>query len=98
MMNEESAAAKISAAVGAVGETGRGTTELTGENRIDLLAGTLRENGILATGTSYPVVPRGDEEIRFQVGADHTRYDLDHVLKVPGECKETALTLEQKRR
>jgi hypothetical protein len=29
-------------------------------------------NGILATGLSYPVVPKGDEEIRFQVSADHT--------------------------
>ena len=36
--------------------------------------------GILATGLSYPVVPRGDEEIRFQVSADHTVRDIDTVL------------------
>ncbi len=45
----------------------------------------LKDNGILATGLSYPVVPRGDEEIRFQVSASHTKYDMDYVLKVLGE-------------
>jgi glycine C-acetyltransferase len=28
------------------------------------------------------VVPRGDEEIRFQVNADHTASDVDEVLDV----------------
>ena len=42
----------------------------------------LAENGILATGLSYPVVPQGDEEIRFQVCADHTEQDIDYVLEV----------------
>ena len=42
----------------------------------------LRENGVLATGLAYPVVPRGDEEIRFQVNADHTEGDIDEVLDV----------------
>lgn len=40
----------------------------------------LREHGVLATGLAYPVVPRGDEEIRFQVNADHTEADIDQVL------------------
>jgi glycine C-acetyltransferase len=40
----------------------------------------LRAQGILATGLAYPVVPRGDEEIRFQVCADHTTGDVDEVL------------------
>lgn len=40
----------------------------------------LRDRGILATGLAYPVVPRGDEEIRFQVCADHTEGDVDLVL------------------
>jgi len=40
----------------------------------------LRRNGILATGLNYPVVPRGDEEIRFQVSADHTEPDIDAAL------------------
>jgi glycine C-acetyltransferase len=37
-------------------------------------------HGILGTGLSYPVVPKGDEEIRFQVSADHTAKDIDTVL------------------
>ena len=42
----------------------------------------LRGHGVLATGLAYPVVPRGDEEIRFQVCADHTEGDVDEVLGV----------------
>jgi len=44
--------------------------------------GFLTDNGILATGLSFPVVPKGDEEIRFQVNGDHTLGDIDHVLGV----------------
>jgi glycine C-acetyltransferase len=40
----------------------------------------LRDAGILATGLNYPVVPRGDEEIRFQISADHTAADMDEAL------------------
>lgn len=42
----------------------------------------LFHSGVLATGLAYPVVPRGDEEIRFQVNADQTESDIDHVLGV----------------
>jgi glycine C-acetyltransferase len=42
----------------------------------------LRENGILATGLAYPVVPKGEDEIRFQINADHTEADIDEVLRV----------------
>ena len=42
----------------------------------------LFENGILATGLNFPVVPKGDEEIRFQVSASHTEKDIDFVLDV----------------
>jgi len=42
----------------------------------------LRMHGVLATGLAYPVVPRGDEEIRFQINADHTESDIDYVLEV----------------
>ena len=41
-------------------------------------------NGALATGLAFPVVPRGDEEIRFQINADHTEQDVDRVLEVLG--------------
>ncbi len=42
----------------------------------------LHDNGVLATGLAFPVVPRGDEEIRFQVNADHTKGDIDAVLGI----------------
>jgi len=44
------------------------------------LVAHLRQAGILATGLKFPVVPRGDESIRFQISADHTPYDIDSVL------------------
>ncbi|MCH8927047.1 MAG: aminotransferase class I/II-fold pyridoxal phosphate-dependent enzyme, partial [Proteobacteria bacterium] len=50
--------------------------------RTSALVAHLRDNGILATGLNYPVVPRGDEEIRFQVSADHTEADVDQALGV----------------
>ena len=42
----------------------------------------LTENGVLGTGLNFPVVPKGDEEIRFQVNADHTENDIDYVLAI----------------
>jgi glycine C-acetyltransferase len=50
--------------------------------RTTALVAHLRQHGILATGLKYPVVPRGDESIRFQVSADHTPHDIDSVLAV----------------
>jgi glycine C-acetyltransferase len=44
------------------------------------LVAHLRAHGILATGLKFPVVPRGDESIRFQVSADHTPADIDQTL------------------
>lgn len=38
-------------------------------------------HNILATGLNYPVVPKGDQEIRLQVSADHTENDLDYLLE-----------------
>ncbi|MBI4118140.1 MAG: aminotransferase class I/II-fold pyridoxal phosphate-dependent enzyme [Parcubacteria group bacterium] len=40
------------------------------------LVAHLFEKNILATGITYPVVPRGEEEIRFQVTAAHTYKDI----------------------
>ena len=42
----------------------------------------LFEHGVLVTGLNYPVVPKGDEEIRFQVSASHTENDIDYLLNV----------------
>ena len=44
------------------------------------LVAALFAAGVLATGLAYPVVPRGDESIRFQINADHTETSIDHVL------------------
>ena len=52
--------------------------------RTTALVRHLHDNGILATGLNYPVVPKGDEEIRFQVNADHTEGDVEYVLQVLG--------------
>ncbi len=46
------------------------------------LVNFLKENGILVIGLKFPVVPRGDESIRFQISADHTQYDLDYALGI----------------
>ena len=44
------------------------------------LAAALFARGVLATAITYPVVPRGDEAIRFQIAADHTPDDIDEAL------------------
>jgi glycine C-acetyltransferase len=50
--------------------------------RTSALVAHLRRHGILATGLNFPVVPRGDEEIRFQISADHTPGDIALALDV----------------
>ena len=49
------------------------------------LVESLFEHGILATGLRFPVVPKGEEEIRFQISADHTPADIDQVLEALGQ-------------
>jgi glycine C-acetyltransferase len=51
-------------------------------DRTSGLVRNLFDNGVLATGLNFPVVPKGDEEIRFQVNADHTESDIDQLLEV----------------
>lgn len=41
----------------------------------------LYDKGILAVGLTFPVVPQGDESIRFQINGAHTRKDIDFVLE-----------------
>jgi glycine C-acetyltransferase len=50
----------------------------------------LRQHGVLATGLAFPVVPRGSEEIRFQICADHTAVDIDEVLGILGKFRQRA--------
>ena len=40
----------------------------------------LYQHGVLAVGLTYPVVPKGDETIRFQLNAAHTESDITTVL------------------
>ena len=44
----------------------------------------LFDNNILVTGLKYPVVPKGEEELRLQISANHTEEDIDYVLEVLG--------------
>lgn len=57
-------------------------------NQTTALCAHLFNHGILATGLNFPVVPKGDEEIRFQVNASHTEQDLDYVLRVLASFQE----------
>lgn len=49
-------------------------------SRARVIVDHLMVNNILATALSYPVVPAGEDEIRFQLCADHTAGDIDQVL------------------
>jgi glycine C-acetyltransferase len=53
------------------------------------LVNFLRDHDILASGINYPIVPKGDQLIRFQVCADHTPSDIDYVLGVLKKFKES---------
>ena len=50
--------------------------------RTSALVTHLRANGILATGLNFRWCPKGDEEIRFQISADHTPGDIAEALEV----------------
>jgi glycine C-acetyltransferase len=51
-------------------------------DRTRAMVAYLRDHGVLATGLNHPVVPKGEQLIRFQVSADHTPADIDEVLRV----------------
>jgi len=40
------------------------------------------KGGVLVVGLNFPVVPEGDQTIRFQINAAHTEADIDEVLNV----------------
>ena len=48
--------------------------------RVRTMVSGLFERGILAVGLTFPVVPKGDETIRFQINAAHTEQDIAEVL------------------
>ncbi len=42
----------------------------------------LFDHGVLVVGLTFPVVPRGDETIRFQINASHTMADIEYVIEL----------------
>jgi glycine C-acetyltransferase len=52
------------------------------------LVNFLRERGVLATAIVYPVVPKGQDSIRFQVSAEHTLADVDETLGILREFRQ----------
>jgi len=50
-------------------------------DRVRAMVQSLFERRILAVGLTFPVVPKGDETIRFQINAAHTEGDIDEVLQ-----------------
>jgi glycine C-acetyltransferase len=51
------------------------------------LVNALFDRKILVVGLTFPVVPRGDESIRFQINAAHTEADIGFVLNVLAELR-----------
>lgn len=47
----------------------------------------LFERGILVVGLTFPVVPKGNETIRFQINAAHTASDVAEALSALGEVR-----------
>jgi glycine C-acetyltransferase len=47
----------------------------------------LYDRDILVVGLTFPVVPKGDETMRFQINAAHTKADVDYALKMLNEAK-----------
>ena len=42
----------------------------------------LFDHGVLVVGLTFPVVPKGDETIRFQINACHTSADIEYVIEL----------------
>ncbi len=51
-------------------------------NKTTEISKKLFENGIYATGMSFPVVPEGEARIRFQLSALHTKEDIDKTVEL----------------
>jgi glycine C-acetyltransferase len=56
-------------------------------DRVRTMVRGLFDRGILAVGLTFPVVPRGDETIRFQINAAHTQADIEEVLGALAELR-----------
>jgi glycine C-acetyltransferase len=58
--------------------------------RVRAMVAGLFERGILAVGLTFPVVPKGDETIRFQINAAHTEGDIEELLGALSELKRAS--------
>lgn len=47
----------------------------------------LFHHGVLVAGLTFPVVPKGDETIRFQINACHTCTDIEYVIELLNNFK-----------
>merc|ERR1711862_128606 len=45
------------------------------------------DGGVLVVGLNFPVVPEGNQALRFQINAAHTEADIDYVLDVLRKMK-----------
>ncbi len=52
------------------------------------MVGHFFDRGILVVGLAFPVVPQGQETLRFQINACHTGEDIDYALNVLSDFKE----------
>lgn len=57
--------------------------------RAKALADALLEKGILVSPITYPVVPKGADEIRVQITALHTKEDIDELISGIVDFKQT---------
>ncbi len=55
--------------------------------KTSVLVGKLFKKNIIVTNISYPVVPKGRDEIRVQISAVHTKADIDELVKAFEEEK-----------
>jgi glycine C-acetyltransferase len=51
------------------------------------LVDALFEKGFIVTNISYPIVPKGQDEIRVQLSAAHTKKDIDEFIAALEEAK-----------
>ena len=58
------------------------------ERLAEKYAEKMMEKGVYVVAFSYPVVPKGKARIRTQVCADHTKEDIEFVVKCFKEVRE----------
>ena len=53
------------------------------------LVSFLLEKNILVTSINYPVVAKGNDEIRIQLSATHTKKDLEQLIEALLEARKS---------